>query len=94
MAQPNTEYKVCATNKMTLQESRGLEPASTYVFLPAAGEAQRCDSEHIDTGNGNHICIVIQLYIATAILCLCCDFNTLLYHAAKSKSYVESNIFE
>jgi len=79
---------------MTLEESRVLEQASSYVFLPATGEAKCYDSQHTDTGNGNHICAGIQLYIAIAILCLCCVFNKLLYHAATSKSCVESNIFE
>lgn len=82
LVQPNTECEIWATNKITLEEGRGLEQASTYVFLPATGEAQRCDSEHIDNGNGNDIHIVIELHIVIAILCLCCDFNTLLYHAA------------
>lgn len=43
--------------------------------------------------NGYLICIVIQLYIATAILCLHYDFNTLPYHSAKSKSHVTPHTF-
>jgi len=39
------------------------------------GDTQHYESEHIETSNGNHICIVIQLY--TAITIDCCDFSIL-----------------
>lgn len=93
MAQPDTDYKIWTTNKITL-EGRGLEQASTNIFLPATQEAQHRDSEHADMSNGNHISIAIQLYVAIVILCLFCDFDTMLCHAAKSKTYLESNIFK
>ena len=40
-----------------------------YSFL-ANGDVQCCDGEHIlDSGNGNHITIVIEPCIAIAIFC-------------------------
>lgn len=53
-----------------------LEPM--YSF-PVAEGAQCHDSECIGTNDGNHICNVIQLYIAIDTLCLYCDFSTLLH---------------
>lgn len=65
----------------------------TYSF-PVTGDAQHHDTEHLETGNGNHVCTVIQLYIVIAVLCLCCDFHILQYHSAKTKYCVMSNIFK
>lgn len=41
---------------MTLEESNRLE--SMYSF-PVIGAAQSHDNEHIEIGNGNHVCIMI-----------------------------------
>lgn len=69
------------------------ELASCHASL-SVGNILCHDSECIKPGNENHICIVIQMYVATAILCLRGDFNTLLYLSAKSKSYVTSNVIK
>lgn len=67
----------------------------TYSFL-VTGDTQCLDVEHIaEAGNENHICITTQLCIAIATsakcsLYLCFHLNTLLYHSAKSKSYIIS----
>lgn len=55
----------------------------TYSF-PVTGYTQCHDGEHTGTSNGKHVCIVIQLYVAITILCLCCVFSILLYHFVKS----------
>ena len=62
-----------------------------YSFL-VTGDAQHRDSEHTEIHNKNYVFIVIDLYIATAILSLCCDFSTLLYHSSKSKTHGTMNI--
>lgn len=46
VAQTNKEYKIWPTNKMSLEEGRGLKQSSTYVILPETGVVQPCDSEH------------------------------------------------
>ena len=71
-----------------------LELASTHVFLPVTGDAQRDESECRENGNGNHMCAVIQSCVAIAILCLYSDLSTLLYNFAKSKTCVTPGIFK
>jgi len=51
------------------KERNGLELTSTHVCLPGeTGDTQRHDGEHtIETSNGNHTGIVIELCIAITI---------------------------
>lgn len=90
MPQPNTECKNRRTSEINCEEDNGLELA----FFPATGDAQHRNGERIANGNSICVCIVIQLYIAIAILRSCCDFSILLYRSAKSKSSVTPNIFK
>lgn len=49
--------------------------------------------EYSETGDGHHISTAIPPYITITVLCLYCNFSTLLYHSAKSKSSVTSNAY-
>lgn len=54
---------------MNFEERNKPVLASTHIILHGDGDNQHCDSAHLETGNGNRICTVIQLYIASATLC-------------------------
>lgn len=75
---------------MNFEESKDLELASACIpsccletFRVAMVNTQKLAAE-----------ITFQLYIAIAMLCLSYDFNILLDHFSKSKSYVQLNIFK
>lgn len=70
-------------NKMNTEDSSELELTSNHVSLVTGNTLHH---EHVETGKGNHICVVIQVCIAFAVLWLCCDFTVLLYYSVKSKS--------
>lgn len=88
MAQPNRKYKNWTTNKAHFEEGNDLSWLQPMYSFAVSRDTQCDASEHTETGNGNHVCIVIQLCIAVATLCFCCDFSTLLYHSAKLKSHI------
>jgi len=67
---------------MNFEGSNGLELDSLKYSFLVTGDTQCHDSEHTKTGNGNHICIVMQLY-AELLCCFYCDYATLSYPSAK-----------
>lgn len=81
MAESNKEYKIGATNKMNFEESKSLEFTQPTNFFPLIVDAQHRDSWQIETSN--HVCVLIQLCIAIAIECLCCDFSTSMASAVR-----------
>lgn len=62
MAQSNTEYKNYTTNYRISKRVMGLSCLQPTHSFPETGDVQHHDSEYIiETGNGNHIGIMIEL---------------------------------
>lgn len=77
---------------MNFEESKDLELASACLCIPSC-----ClETFRVAMVNTQKLAaeITFQLYIAIAMLCLSYDFNILLDHFSKSKSYVQLNIFK
>lgn len=52
--------------RMTFEERNEFElPLPMQVFL-ATEDAQNFDGEHVETGNGNQVCIVIEQYVGSS----------------------------
>lgn len=94
LAHPNVECKHWMTAKKghwrDQQAWAGSSPRAPFLRLRTPSMATM---ERLETGDGHHVSIAIPPYITTAILCLYCNFSTLLYRSAKSKSNVTSNAY-
>lgn len=64
MAWLNIRFKNWTVNKALLEEDNYLNCLPPMYSFSVTGDAQCGDGECIETGNGNHICIVILLCIA------------------------------
>lgn len=70
-----------------LKRATGLSWSQHMYSFAGTRDAQGHDGERImETGNGNHVWVVIQRYTAIAVFCchfcLYGDFSSLLYHSA------------
>lgn len=78
VAQPKVKFENCPATKMNFEQSNGLDLVHPlYSFLVTRPTRQH-DDENTGTGNGNHVCMVIQLRIAIATSCFWYNFSVLL----------------
>lgn len=87
VAQPKVEFENWPATKMNFEENSGLDLVHPLYSFLVARHTQHHGDENTGTGNGNHVCMVIQLPIAIATLCFWCDFSVLLLYSRKSKCH-------